>query len=124
LRDLAACDSLHFETQRARDPEARAMADAVFGLLLQRTRNHVDNAAQAVQKDGLGQETVAMGAQWTEAQWLLGLASLFALVCAFLVGYAVRLLNRSHERSELLARTGEALEKSNRELRETMLSKE
>jgi two-component sensor histidine kinase len=123
-RELAACDSLHWETAQSRDAGHRAMADAVFGLLAQRARKHVDASAQAVQRDGLGAETMALSDQWSEAQWLLVLASLFALVCAFLVGGAVRLVNRSHERSELLARTGEALERSNRELRETMLSKE
>jgi two-component sensor histidine kinase len=124
-RDLAACDSLHALVRAERGNTAQAeMADAVFGLMLQRARSHVEEAASTLRKDGLGRETGALSTQWNEAQWLLGLASLFAVICAALVGFVARLLARSHERSELLARTGEELERRNRELQETMLSKE
>jgi len=124
-RDLAACDSLHWEAERNRnEPQAAEMSNAVFSLMAQRARGHVENTVRAVQQDGLGKETVALSGQWSEAQWLLGLASLFAMICAVLVGYVAKLLARTHERSELLARTGAELERSNRDLRETMLSKE
>src|SRR5690606_38638265 len=79
---------------------------------------------RTLHSDGLGKETAALGGRWNEAQLLLALASLFALVCAALASYVSRLLERSHERSELLARTGAELERSNKNLRETMLSKE
>lgn len=124
-KDLAACDSLHAAVRsNAGRAEQAEMADAVFGLMMQRAHGHVEDAVRTVRKGGLGQETLALSHQWNEAQWLLGLASLFALVCAVLVGYVARLLTRSHERSELLARTGEELERRNKELQETMLSKE
>ena len=124
-RDFADCDSMHWEAQRLQNmPQEAEMADAVFGLMVQRTRNHVESTVRIVHRDGLGKETVALSGRWSEAQLLLGLASLFALVCAALVGYVARLLQRSHERSELLASTGEELERSNKNLRETMLSKE
>ena len=124
-KDLAACDSLHnMVRDNMANQEQADMANAVFGLMLQRARDHVQETMRAVRKDGLGHETLALNDQWNEAQWLLGLASLFALVCAVLVGYVARLLTRSHERSELLARTGEELERRNKELQETMLSKE
>lgn len=124
-KDLAACDSLHWETLGDRSvPEQAEMADAVFGLMVQRARNHIENAVRTLHREGLGKETIALSGSWGEAQLLLGLASLFALVCAALVGYVAKLLGRSHERSELLARTGAELERTNRDLRETMLSKE
>ena len=123
--DFAACDSMHRETVRLqRRPEEAEMAEAIFGLMMQRTRNHVENTVRIVHRDGLGKETMALSGRWSEAQLLLALASLFALICAALVGYVAKLLARTHERSELLARTGEELELSNRNLRETMLSKE
>ncbi len=124
-KDLALADSLH-RLVRASSyrPEQADMAAAVFGLMMQRAHNHLEEAVRAVRTDGLGRETVTLSSQWNEAQWLLGMASLFALVCAALVGYVASLLAHSNERSELLARTGEELEHRNRELRETMLSKE
>lgn len=124
-KDLAACDSLHWETvRRKRTPEAAEMADAVFALMLRNMRDHVESTVRIVQKQGLGIETVALNSQWTEAHVLLVLASLLALICAGLVAYVANLLMRANERSELLARTGEELERTNKELRETMLSKE
>ncbi len=124
-KDLAATDSLHSVVRdNLGNQEQAEMANAIFNLMLQRARDHVQETVRAVRKDGLGHETLAMNEQWNEAQWLLGLASLFALVCAVLVGYVARLLTHSHERSELLARTGEELERRNKELQETMLSKE
>ncbi len=124
-KDLAACDSLHAAVRSsAGRAEQAEMANAVFGPLMQRAHGHVEDAVRTVRKYGLGQETLALSQQWNEAQWLLGLASLFALVCAALVGYVARLLTHSHERSELLARTGAELERRNKELQETMLSKE
>lgn len=124
-KDLAACDSLHREAKaRPVGSEAAAMADAVFGLMVQRMRGHVEGAVGTVQKAGLEQGAAALGRQWSRAQWMLGMASLFALVCAVLAAYVARLLDREHERGELLARTGQELEQRNRELRETMLSKE
>ena len=124
-RDFATCDSLHWEAARNRSqPEAAEMSNAVFNLMAQRARSHVESTVRAVQQDGLGTETVALSSQWSEAQWLLGLASLFALICAILVSYVGKLLARTRERSELLVRTGEELERTNKNLRETMLSKE
>lgn len=124
-KDLAACDSMHWETERLRSiPQAAEMAEAIFGLMVQRTRSHVENTVRTVHRDGLGKETMALSGRWSEAQLLLGLASLFALICAVLVSYVAELLAHSHERSALLARTGDELERSNRNLRETMLSKE
>lgn len=109
--DLAACDSMHREVLNLHtDPAAAEMADAVFALVMQRARNHVEATARLVHTDGLARETAGLSSQWSEAQWLLGMASLLALACALLVGYASRLLDRTRERSELLARTGEELE--------------
>ncbi len=124
-KDLVALDSLHRDAKHlVPGSQAASIAEAVFGLVVQRTRSQLETGAQLIRKEGLGQGTVALGRQWGEAQWLLGLASLFALVCAALVAYVAQLLSRAQEHSALLATTGRELEQRNKELRETMLSKE
>lgn len=124
-QDLNALDSLHRQTKQLfTGTKASAMTEAVFGLMVRRTRGVVEASAQQVRKEGLGQGTRTLGNQWGEAQWLLGLASLFALVCAALVAYVSKLFGQARERALLLARTGLELEHTNKELRETMLSKE
>lgn len=123
--ELAACDSLHRQTISLQgNPEAAEMADAVFGLMVNRAHKHVEVSIKELQEQGLGQATTRLASTWNHVHLLLALASLFALVCALLAGYVSRLLVRANERSTLLARTGEELERTNRSLRETMLSAE
>lgn len=122
---LSALDSLHRQTKQLfAGSKASTMTEAVFGLMVRRTRGVVEASAQQVRTEGLGQGTRALGRQWGEAQWLLGMASLFALFCAALVAYVAKLFGQARERAMLLARTGMELEHTNKELRETMLSKE
>ncbi|MBP8823570.1 MAG: hypothetical protein KBH07_08005 [Flavobacteriales bacterium] len=124
-KNLVALDSLHRQSALLNDStQAAAMAEAVFGLVVRRMQVHVEASAQRIRQEGLSEGTLTLGRQWGEAQWLLGLASLFALVCAALVAYVAKLLRGAQERTALLARTGQQLEHRNRELRETMLSKE
>jgi two-component sensor histidine kinase len=124
-QDLSQLDSLHWEEIRSgQEPEHARMSEAIFRLVAQRARGKVENAVRDIHRNGIGSETIRLSDQWNEAQSLLFLASLFAVVCAALVGFNARLLRRSHERSEQLAVAGNELERINRELRETMLSKE
>lgn len=123
-KDLANCDSLHREARRSHTLSEATMADAVLTLMIRNMRGHVEDEVRQVQRNGLAAQTLVLDSQWTEAHGLLALASLLALLCAGLVTYVARLLVHANERSELLARTGEELERTNRNLRETMLSKE
>lgn len=123
--NLVMLDSLHRETRRLQDEPARAqMVDAVFGLVVRKMRADVEATLRVVQTEGLVRETGELNNQWTEAHILLALASLLALACAALVAFVYKLLAKANERSALLTRTGKELERTNRNLRETMLSKE
>lgn len=123
--DLAKCDSLHQQAMLMKhDPQAAEMANAVFSIMLRGMRGHLESTVRLIHRQGLERETVVLNGHWSQAHWLLAAASLLALLCAALVIYVSRLLQGARERSELLARTGEELEQSNRNLRETMLSKE
>ncbi|MBS1582884.1 MAG: sensor histidine kinase [Bacteroidetes bacterium] len=122
---LHHCDSLHQEVVKGSvDAGAAHRSEAVFALLLQRARDHVEGAVRTVHEQGLVAQTSILSGHWDEAQTLLFLACMFAVVFALLVGMTRRLLVQSRERSALLSETSRHLEETNRELRETMLSKE
>ena len=124
-KQLHACDSLHREVaQHAGKFGEQHMPEAVFQIMLQRAQKHVDRAARSVHEQGLGQQTAMLSRRWDEAQMILILACLFAVVFALLVGMARRLLVESRLRSEQLGTAKQNLEAINHELRETMLSKE
>jgi two-component sensor histidine kinase len=124
-RQLHACDSLHKEVLAYQGTfSGQRMPEAVFQIMLQRAQKKVDRANRSVHEQGLGQQTAELSAKWDEAQLILILACLFAVVFALLVGMTRRLLVESRQRSEQLAVAKTDLEQTNRELRETMLSKE
>ena len=124
-KQLRACDSLHREVLLHEGGfSAQRMPEAVFQIMLQRAQKHVDRAARSVHEQGLGQQTATLSHRWDEAQMLLILACMFAVVFALLVGMARRLLVESRSRSEQLGLAKNELEIINHELRETMLSKE
>ncbi len=123
--DLVDLDSLHWEVVRTdQGPEEARMDEAVLALVGQRARGHLETMVREVRQGRIGTETLQLSEHWQEAQWLLLLAILFAVVSATLVGFNSRLLLKSHVRTEQLARASTELERINRELRETMLSKE
>ena len=124
-KQLAACDSLHREVllHDGGFSEQR-MPEAVFQIMLQRAQKHVDRAARSVHEQGLGQQTATLSHRWDEAQMILIMACMFAVVFALLVGMARRLLVESRSRSEQLGIAKTELEATNNELRQTMLSKE
>jgi two-component sensor histidine kinase len=124
-KQLDACDSLHREVAMHEGGfSAQRMPEAVFQIMLQRAQKQVDRAARSVHEQGLGLQTATLSHRWDEAQMILILACMFAVVFALLVGMARRLLVESRSRSEQLGIAKNELEVINHELRETMLSKE
>ncbi len=122
---LRACDSLHKVVRNFEGGlEAQRMPEAIFQLMLQRAQKQVDRANRSVHEQGLGAQTAELSARWDEAQLILILACLFAVVFALLVGMTRRLLIESRQRSAQLVDAKTDLERTNRDLRETMLSKE
>ena len=121
---LHACDSLHREVRSRVTYTEQRMPEAVFQIMLQRAQKEVDRASRKVHEHGLGQQTATLSARWDEAQIILLLACLLAVVFALLVGMARRLLVEIRERADQLAAAKRDLEATNQELRETMLSKE
>ena len=124
---LRACDSLHKDMKEVGDTARyshQRMAEAVFQIMLQRAQKNVDRTARSVHEQGLGEQTATLSRRWDEAQMILILACMFAVVFALLVGMNRRLLVEARARSEQVQVAKRDLEATNRELRETMLSKE
>ena len=121
---LRACDSLHTEVLTRATYAEQHMPEAVFHIMLQQAQKEVDQASRMVHEEGLGHQTTALSARWDEAQIILIMACLLAVVFALLVGMARRLLVEIRERAEQLSEAKRDLEATNQELRETMLSKE
>lgn len=122
---LHQTDSLHSDAMAlsAQGADTRS-TEAVFQIMLQRAQKVVDRASRSVHEHGLSAYTATLSDRWNEAQILLIAACLMAVVFAWLVGVSNRLLLESRSRSEQLATAKQSLERSNKELRETMLSKE
>lgn len=121
---LDACDSLHAEVTDRHSYTEQRMPEAVFQIMIQRAQKEVDRASRKVHEQGLGRQTADLSARWDEAQVILVLACLLAVVFALLVGMARRLLVEIRQRAEQLANAKRELETTNQELRDTMLSKE
>lgn len=98
--------------------------EVVFDFIIQRAQSAIDRTTRRVHEQGLGTYTTTLSDRWNEAQLLLLAACLFAVVFAWLVGVSNKLLLESRLRSEQLDTAKQSLERTNQELRETMLSKE
>ena len=98
--------------------------EVVFDFILQRAQSAIDRTTRKVHEHGLGTHTATLSDRWDEAQLLLVAACLLAIVFAWLVGVSNKLLLQSRLRSEQLDTARQNLERTNQELRETMLSKE
>lgn len=98
--------------------------EVVFDFILQRAQSAIDRTTRKVHEHGLGIHTATLSDRWDEAQLLLVAACLLAIVFAWLVGVSNKLLLHSRLRSEQLDAARQNLERTNQELRETMLSKE
>ncbi len=122
---LQQADSLHEEVlDRGSLPSRTRQAEAVFQIMLQKAQKEVDHATRHVHERGLGLHTSSLSQRWDEAQVLLFMACMMAVVFALLVGVNRRLLVESRIHSAQVNVARRTLEMKNRELRETMLSKE
>ena len=122
---LHRADSLHKQAMLHGDNIADPRSvEAVFQIMMQRAQKVVDRTARSVHEQGLSAHTGTLSDRWNEAQFLLVTACLLAVVFAWLVGVSNRLLVESRLRTEQLAIAKQNLEHTNKELRETMLSKE
>jgi two-component sensor histidine kinase len=122
---LHRADSLHKQAMLHGDNIADPRSvEAVFQIMISRAQKVVDRTARSVHEQGLSRHTATLSDRWNEAQFLLMTACLLAVILAWLMGVRNRLLFESHTRSEQLAVAKRNLEETNRELRETMLSKE
>lgn len=124
-RVLHQADSLHKDGMAVQGTwSERRPTEVVLQFMLQRAQKLVDRTTRSVHEQGLGTHTSTLSARWDEAQFLLITACLLAVVFAWLVGKSNRLLLESRVRSTQLDAAKQDLERINRELRETMLSKE
>jgi len=122
---LNMADSLHREVLgRAPLPSETGPAEAVFQFMVQRSQKILDRASRHVHEAGLGIQTNSLSQRWDEAQVLLFMACLVAVVFALLVGVNRRLLVESRLNAAQIQVAKRDLEVKNKELRETMLSKE
>jgi len=122
---LVQADSLHKQAL----PGSASLADprfneAVFNIMMNNAQKAIDRNASAVHEQGLSAHSATLSRQWNEAQWLLIAACLLAVAMAWLVGARGKLLAQSSLRNEQLKVAHMSLERANRDLRETMLSKE
>lgn len=122
---LHQADSIHHMamTHRGAWSEQRPN-EVVFRFLMQRAKDLVDGTSRSVLEQNLAACTTTLSESWDEAQLLLVAACLIAVVFAWLVNTRERLLQQSRLRAEQLDTARQHLERTNRELRETMLSKE
>ena len=122
---LHESDSLYDRVQEdARNGGDHSASQGVLRIVIQRARKEVDQASRSVHQEGLVHHTALLSKTWDEAQVLLFLACLMAVIFALLVGMNRRLLLESRDHGRQLWSAKRELEKANRELRETMLSKE
>lgn len=124
-RYLHQADSLHDQimAERAKWSELRS-SEAVIQIMLQKAQKALDRASRAVHEHGLSAHSATLSARWSEARVLLIAACLMAVVLAWLTSVRDKLLQESRSRSREIEEAHRILEATNRELRETMLSKE
>ena len=122
---LHITDSLHREVLSRRNvPTETRPTEAVFQFMVQRAQKIIDRTARQVHERGLGIQTSSLSQRWDEAQVLLFMACMMAVVFALLVGVNRRLLVESRIHASEVQVAKRDLEVKNRELRETMMSKE
>ncbi|MCB9183812.1 MAG: sensor histidine kinase [Flavobacteriales bacterium] len=122
---LHQADSLHALARSSAGPSRDTnMAEAVFQIMIARAKKAVDRTTSEVHEQGLSAHTATLSDRWNEAQVLLVTACLLAVLMAWLVGVRDKLLLVSRLKAEQLSIAKSNLERTNHELRETMLSKE
>lgn len=122
---LARADSLHQQAyERRTSLRDRSASDAVLQILIRRAQQVVDQTSRKVHEEGLAMHAAALNDHWSNARILLLAACLLAVAMAWLAGVSNRLLDKSRVHTVQLDRAKQNLEQINKELRETMLSKE
>lgn len=122
---LHQADSLHALSRSTVGPPRDARtAEAIFQIMISRAQKIVDRTARSVHEQGLSAHTATLSDRWNEAQVLLVTACLLAVGLAWLVGVRDKLLVSSRLKAAQLSIAKQNLERTNHELRETMLSKE
>jgi two-component sensor histidine kinase len=124
-RSLHQTDSLHDQimAHQGEWSDLRSQ-EAVLQIMLQRSQKVVDRAARSVHEQGLSAHSATLSARWSEARVLLIAACLMAVILAWLTGVSNKLLQSSRLHTQQLEVARKNLESTNKELRETMLSKE
>ncbi|MCB0790224.1 MAG: sensor histidine kinase [Flavobacteriales bacterium] len=124
IHALVQADSLHRDASIfGEDAQAHAR-DAVLQLMLRNAGKAIERTERLVHERGLSIHSNQLSRRWDEAQVLMFLSCLMAVVFALLVGMNRRLLFESRRQGDQLVMAKRDLELTNRELRETMLSKE
>lgn len=122
---LARTDSLHWQAMAVRDMRSkRSASDAVMQILLRRAQQVVDQTTRQVHEQGLAVNAASLADHWAWARLLLLAACLLAVAVAWLARTSDRLLHESRQQTIQLDQAKRNLENINKELRETMLSKE
>jgi len=122
---LSRSDSLHHQARERRGSlQQRSASDAIQQILLRRAQQIVEQASRQLHEEGLAVHAAQLNHHWGHARLLLLAACLLAVVMAWLAGVSDRLLHESRLRSVQLDQAKQNLEQINKELRETMLSKE
>jgi len=122
---LARTDSLHWQSMAlGNTPSERAASNAVMHILLRRAQQVVDQTIRQVHEQGLAVNAASLSGHWAWARLLLVAACLLAVAVAWLAGTSNRLLRESRQHTAELDQAKRNLEHINKELRETMLSKE
>jgi two-component sensor histidine kinase len=125
LITLAHADSLHRQAfERRASLRERSASDAVLQILIRRGQQSVDQASRKVHEEGLAVHAAELNSHWSRARLLLIAACLLAVTLAWLAGVSNRLLDKSRLHTVQLDSAKRDLEHINKELRETMLSKE
>ena len=118
-------DSLHSVVmERNASTSESGLPESVFQFMLQRAGKQIEGVERKVHEHGLGMHTTLLSERWDQAQVLLFFSCLMAFVFALLVGMSRRLLVESRVSGRELMSAKQLLERTNKELRETMLSKE
>lgn len=122
---LDRSDSLHQQARERRGSLGqRTASDAVQQILLRRAQQVVDQTSRQLHEEGLAVNAAALNNHWGHARLLLIAACLLAVALAWLASVSNRLLRESRVHSAQLDHAKRNLEHINKELRETMLSKE
>lgn len=124
-RVLNRADSLHKESLRSRDRiEAKQRTSAIISVVTARGGALVADASNNIRKVRLDGNINALSARWNNVQSLLLVACMFAMIMALVIGRNKRLIQQILLKQNELQASKQQLERTHKELRETMLSKE